>query len=184
VTFNAYVPQDAPVVADFDLTPETGQMPVQAVLTNNSTGANSYHWDFGNGKTSTLENPKNLYKEEGEFTITLIATRNQLCADTLSKIIKVTDYVQLTIPNVFSPNRDGNNDIFTFTAYGFSEFSCTIFNRWGEHVYSWDQEKGGWDGRSSAGVEVPDGVYYYILKAKDNDGNQIEERKGSITLVR
>ena len=87
------------------------------------------------------------------------------------------------IDNVFSPNGDGINDVFSFGEFGMDNMNVSIFNRWGEQVYSWDGDNGSWDGKGVDGEELSEGVYFYVLKATGADGYYYE-KKGSITLIR
>ena len=96
----------------------------------------------------------------------------------------------LQAPNVFTPNGDGVNDAFVINAENMKEVGCTIYNRWGEvvEVRSWQTAVGNksitvWDGRNNSGVECTEGVYYYIVEAKDNNGKGYEE-KGNVSLIR
>ena len=77
----------------------------------------------------------------------------------------------IDIPNAFSPNGDGVNDIYRVkTNYvGIVEFRATIFNRWGQKLYEWTDLDGGWDG-TSGGKEVKQGTYFVVVKAKGSDG--------------
>lgn len=84
-----------------------------------------------------------------------------------------TSYGQnvVTIPNIFTPNGDGDNDIFTIRdADSFDELTCTIFNRYGEPVYRFYGVNGSWDGYSHAGVKVSAGVYFVLLEVAASDG--------------
>ncbi len=77
----------------------------------------------------------------------------------------------LKVPNAFSPNNDGVNDVFMVTYKSLVEFEAYIFNRWGQRIYEWrfaDIDKG-WDGTFN-GSPVKDGVYFIVIKAKGSDG--------------
>ncbi|MDC0204748.1 gliding motility-associated C-terminal domain-containing protein [Flavobacteriales bacterium] len=87
------------------------------------------------------------------------------------------------INNVFSPNGDGINDVFSIGEFGMDNMSVSILNRWGEEVYSWEGDGGKWDGKGVDGQTLSEGVYFYVLKATGMDGYYYEE-KGSITLLR
>jgi len=83
------------------------------------------------------------------------------------------------MPNVFSPNGDGKNDIFSIPGICKGEtLHIDIFNRWGILMYSSDSRKDGWDGRTTAGVEAEDGTYYYIINLKE------KSYKGFFQLIR
>ena len=71
----------------------------------------------------------------------------------------------INIPNVFTPDGDGINDVFYISNNGFKEFQIEIFNRWGVKVFESMSPNIKWDGRSTAGIELSEGTYYYVLKA-------------------
>ncbi|MCB0401691.1 MAG: gliding motility-associated C-terminal domain-containing protein [Flavobacteriales bacterium] len=89
----------------------------------------------------------------------------------------------IIIPNVFTPNGDGQNDVFTVSGVNLAEVNCNIYNRWGQHLYSWDNVNGAWDGRTTAGAEVPDGTYFFIIEAVGTDGTEYF-KKGTVSLIR
>lgn len=86
--------------------------------------------------------------------------------------------VRFFLPNIFTPNNDGVNDLFL--AKGVYDFSLQIFNRWGNVVFKSDAPGTWWDGKSENGKDVPDGVYFYILNAADRN----EMFKGTVELIR
>lgn len=91
---------------------------------------------------------------------------------------------KLEMPNAFSPNGDGINDIYK-AKEGFSsivEFEATIFNRWGQKLYSWTDPAGGWDG-TYKGKKVAQGVYYVLVKAKGADGRKFNIKR-DVNLLR
>jgi hypothetical protein len=73
--------------------------------------------------------------------------------------------------------------VFQLKGDGFKSLECVIFNRWGELIYEWQNIKDSWNGVSMAGVEVSDGVYFYIIKATGNDGI-VYKHQGPILLAR
>ena len=86
------------------------------------------------------------------------------------------------IPNVFSPNGDGNNDYFLVRGEKIEQIELRVFNRWGNCVFSTEDISGGWDGKYN-GQDCPEGVYFYTLMVTYLNG-VLEERKGNITLLR
>ncbi len=90
----------------------------------------------------------------------------------------------LTFPNAFSPNGDGINDFYKpKAAESIVEFHATIYNRWGQKIYDWDDVRGdGWDGRFN-GTDVKPGVYFVQVKAKGADGREIIIKK-DVNLLR
>ncbi len=107
----------AQTAALFSSNDSIGCAPLNISFVNNSTGANSYVWDFGNGNSSTLANPSNIYTTTGTYTVTLIAINTTTGArDTIQK----TNYVQVIDPPVadfFSTITSGciNNAVIAFT---------------------------------------------------------------------
>ena len=73
------------------------------------------------------------------------------------------------IPNIFTPNGDGINDIFRINAAGYEEMTVTIYNRQGEQVYRFYGLNGSWDGYTHAGVKVSPGVYFVIVEVSLGD---------------
>lgn len=91
---------------------------------------------------------------------------------------------KLEFPNAFSPNGDGINDIYK-AKEGYRsivEFQATIFNRWGQKIYSWNDPAGGWDGKHN-GKDVKQGVYYVLVKARGADGRKFNIKK-DVNLLR
>ncbi len=139
-------------------------------------------WDLGDNNFSSDSSFMHIYNLAGQYYATIILTDESGCLAYDTVWIDV-DGRDIIFPNIFTPNGDGINDIFSFRGEKIEEFKCTIFNRWGQKVYSWDAPVGGWDGRSFAGVEMPSGEYYYVLRAVDFNGELIE-KKGVIMLNR
>lgn len=154
------------VIADFTFDPQTGEAPLTVNFTNTSTNANTFSWSFGNGSTSTNQDPSTVYNIEGTYTIVLVAS-SSLCSDTAIKTIFVDEGFVIEIPNVFTPNEDGANDLFHIKVKGVKSAEGYIYNRWGQLLYSWDALKNSWDGIASNGEKCPDATYYYIIKVID-----------------
>ena len=89
---------------------------------------------------------------------------------------------ELYIPNAFTPNGDGKNDIWKPYGWLIKELDMKIFNQWGQMIYSTSNANGGWDG-AVKGKQQPVGVYVYVMRVVSQDG-KILERKGSVNLVR
>lgn len=171
------------VFADFVATPSTGIAPIVINFNEQCLGANSYTWSFGNGNpNSNLPNPNNQYTTGGTYTVMLIASSGP-CSDTAYATIIIEDEFMLEIPNVFTPNGDNSNDVFYVKSKGVKEFDLQIFNRWGEKIFQFSGPKAEWDGNSTSGAKVPDGTYYFFLKANGFDGNELE-KQGTVNLFR
>ena len=89
------------------------------------------------------------------------------------------------MPNVFTPNGDGSNDVFFLKTANLTEVTAFIFDRWGNKVYEVTSSTGNiaWDGKNISGKECPAGVYFYIIKATGKDSKEYDT-KGNITLFK
>ncbi|MBP9083175.1 MAG: PKD domain-containing protein [Bacteroidia bacterium] len=140
----------------------------------------SWNWYFGDGGTSFEQNPIYEYQQSGFYEVMLIVNEGTICADTAQRtlIIDENSIAGLFIPNVFTPNNDGLNDLFELKYTELcDEISIKIYNRWGQQVFQSDNKQFKWDGKFK-GKDVPDCVYYYIFKGK------VSTRSGSITIIR
>ena len=173
-----------PVTASFNLNPITGETPLVVNFTNTSSSeAINFLWQFGTGDTSTAENPNYTYVPLGNFIVCLTADNGFGCSDSACSAVDIFINSVFVIPNVFTPNGDDNNDVFTIKGIGLKTMDAEIFNRWGEKIYEWHTTNGGWDGRSASGVEASEGTYYFIMKATGIDGEEYF-KKGAFTLLR
>ncbi|MCD8304851.1 MAG: gliding motility-associated C-terminal domain-containing protein [Prevotellaceae bacterium] len=125
------------------------------------------------------------FTTSGSFYVQLYATFT-LGTDTISypeegeedPIQVVISESILEMPNAFSPNGDGYNDVYK-AKEGYQSivsFKATIINRWGQKLYSWDDPAGGWDGKVN-GHTVKDGVYFVIVDAMGADGKHYKIRR-------
>ncbi|MDD6820530.1 MAG: gliding motility-associated C-terminal domain-containing protein [Prevotella sp.] len=125
-------------------------------------------------ETTTYE-----FKQSGmtkvELYVTMAGSDEAELTATFS--ISITNSM-LEMPNAFSPNGDGVNDIYKTKENHKSivEFHAYIFNRWGQKIYDWTDINGGWDGTWN-GKDVKDGTYYVLVKAKGADGINYEIKK-------
>ena len=179
--------------------------PLEATFTScteNADGWNAhYEWRFykdGKRESPYLirydETTTYTFTEAGAHYVELYATFTQ-GNDTVcytdeywtsegSPITITISESKLEMPNAFSPNGDGINDIYK-AKEGYQsivEFHAYIFNRWGQKLYDWDDPAGGWDGKYK-GKDVAQGVYYCLVKAKGADGRNYSIKK-DINLLR
>jgi gliding motility-associated-like protein len=136
-----------------------------------------WNWNFGDTTFSTKENPEKVFDQVREYEVKLKYTTSNECVDSVMLKVDVGQ-AEISIPNVFTPNGDGYNELFTIKdlEYYMSN-ELMIFNRYGKRVYSTNNYQGNWDGDN-----LKDGVYFYVLKAKGYFGTDIF--KGSISIMR
>jgi len=158
------------ISSDFIASVTTGIIPLTVNFTYTGIGANSWYWNFGDGNTSTEQNPSHIFNEMGLYNVILTVNSGapDSCISSSAIIIEAVLPSEVKIPNVFTPNRDGINDIFTVANKGLETANMKIFNRWGKLVAEWDGAQGGWDGTIN-GIPASEGVYYYIFTAKGFD---------------
>lgn len=89
----------------------------------------------------------------------------------------------ISVPNIFTPNNDGINDVFKITCKNILTLHCRIYDRWGILVEELTAPNQVWDARTTSGMVASDGVYYYIIEAKGEDSKSYSE-KGFIHLIR
>jgi gliding motility-associated-like protein len=142
-----------------------GSKPDSVCVTNTSAGTVSWAWNFGNGNISGLQQPPCIsYADSGSYCIRLRVIANNGCSDSTTQCIHLerrADVVYV-VPNVFSPNGDGINDVFQIRNSGLKSMNCLIYDRWGKKLYEITSPSGSWDGKSG-NSRMSDGVYYYVL---------------------
>ena len=100
-------------------------------------------------------------------------------------VFSTLSYAQsdVAIPNVFTPNGDGINDVFEVHTEGYATLKCSIFNRHGGLVYQYYGLKGFWDGRTHADMECVDGTYFVLLEL-GIEGGETVTFQGDLQLFR
>jgi len=154
-------------------------------VNDKSTGATTGVWDFGNGNTlpylPTNASETNNYADGGNYTVSLIVKNDGPCYDTLTKQICVSDQIYF-IPDIFSPNGDGVNDILFVRSSEVEELNFRVFDRWGKMVFESSSVDQGWDG-TFKGKNLEAGVYFYYVYMKLVSGEELNE-KGDVTIKR
>lgn len=183
VTINAAIQPTAAFSVDSAYTCEG----VAYQFTDQSSQATTVVYYFGDGTSSTQQNPIHIFPYNGTYTVSLIAT-NPPCKDTAYAVVSIADmsnYGKAGPANVFSPNNDGVNDCFhpSLTGPGADTlkhcFHIEVFDRWGIKMFETNNVKYCWDGTNHEnGKPAVDGTYYYIARL----GKSVI--KGYVTLLR
>ena len=141
-----------------------------------------YAWDFGDGSTSDEANPLHTFDGLSDYEVSLQVTNAIGCTDIAYTLINGP--VLLYIPNAFTPNNDGINDVFRVIGSSIERFEILIFNRWGEKVYESTDINQVWDGSHEGGnYYVPNDIYQYVVKVKGFDTDAFE-RSGTVSVMR
>ncbi len=150
----------------------------------------SMNWMFtGTGvegyDTSNVEHPQRVFENPGKFPVMLIQRTDMGCVDTVVKFIEVIEDFNVYIPNAFTPNGDGNNDVFNIKGLGLKStgYSMEIFDRWGHLIYATKDYTKGWDGTAKGQISQ-DGVYIYKIYATGANGEGKKEYIGHVTLMK
>ncbi|MCW3125000.1 MAG: hypothetical protein JWO03_658 [Bacteroidetes bacterium] len=169
-------------VAGFILHPVGDSLYVGAItVISTAQDANSISWKL-NDQVVTLENDSFLpVTASGDYCVRQEVISLLGCADTMQKCFYVLDDA-FVMPNAFTPNGDGVNDIFLGSGKGVRSYDLKIFNRWGEIVFESDQLSIGWDGYYRGALQPP-GVYVYEVNVSLLN-NKTHLYKGSVTLIR
>ncbi len=141
----------------------------------------TYRWNYGDCLTCSTITVKpteeyNYYRCEAINEYGCIAT----CYYT---VMIEGIYGNVFVPNIFTPNSDGNNDEFKLYGKNIRFHNLQVFNRWGEKIFDTDNENNGWDG-TYKGEPQPPGVYVYIVKYSPLYNAENRNIKGSVTLFR
>lgn len=153
-------------------------------ITDLSVGATNWVYDFGDGSGSLNPELIHFYEEAGQYIIVQAVTNAAGCADSDSILISIEENEILPpkLPNAFSPNGDGNNDVFYVRGGPFETIHFRIYNGWGQQVFETTDPEFGWDGTFEGKPET-NGVYVYSVVATTTEGITYD-RSGKITLVR
>lgn len=180
-TINVFV---STVVADFtdDAEHATTEDPVH--FYNASTPNCDYSWYFTNGQTSTEKDPTLLLEDPGTYVACLLVRDQRGCMDTACKALTIECLDELYIPNTFTPNNDGLNDIFRVVTPGgcLQKFSLLLYDRWGELIFKSEDVSKGWNG-TYKGVPAKEDIYVYLLDYTMSN-KKARTRTGHITLMR
>jgi gliding motility-associated-like protein len=156
---------------------------LRVFTTDLSEGAVSYLWTFSDGTTSTEQEPSPVMTYGGDLVISLTITDALGCTASVTQSYpsgSLEDHTDITMPNVFTPNGDGDNDLFgpITDAYLGGCLRMNVFNRWGQQMFESLGNSTTWDGRTFAGEPAVVGTYFYTI---DLNGLRFE---GSVQLIR
>lgn len=149
-----------------------------------SLGATQGYW-VANGDTIPYVpgvNPQFSFTEPGTYPIKLVVMNEGNCDDEYSLEICILDPTKIFMPDIFSPNGDGLNDIFYVRGGGITELQFIIYDRWGMKIFETTDPYTGWDGTINGAPAMP-GMYVWHLNVTMNDGSSTSQ-KGDITLIR
>ncbi len=159
-----------------------------AYFHNETLLGESYQWYFTENDSSSLMNPHFVFDVEGRnyVEVLLVATSMHGCVDSILQVITIQREPLVYLPNTFTPNGDGLNEIFApiiNEGIELQDFEFTIYNRWGELVFRTVDLFEGWNGTYKGNI-VPDGVYSYIVNIKHIGSSVREKFTGHINVLK
>lgn len=176
---------------DFRFSPESPDLQNSIVdFENLSFGADFYQWTFDTLGGSTKEEPQFNFPnlEEGSYTVCLLTSNQEGCTEQMCTRITIEGRVFVFIPNAFTPDNNGKNDIFLPVVSGIRDdikgYTFLIFDRWGRQIFASNDPDQGWDGTMPNGKMAIPGVYTYSLKLFSKYRGQIFQYNGPIQLIR
>ena len=142
-----------------------------------------YFWNFGDGETSTAADPLHQYDGLQSYEGSLLVTNWLGCQDSVD--FNYLPPISLYIPNSFTPNNDGINDVFQVQGDGIESYELIVFNRWGDVVYRSTDLGDVWEGDVQNGKDyyAIDNTYNYLVKLKGYNTDAFEQ-SGTITIIR
>ena len=182
-TYAQYISVVPPPTAAFSASPQPANPDFTTIqfTDNSSADVTGWTWDFDTIPpfASSISEPVVTFPSEpGAYPVQLVVENAAGCTDTVIAYILVVPNGDLDMPNVFSPDGDGVNDRFVPLDEYPGRGRLSIYNRWGQEIFSTTSITVGWNGAG-----VPDGTYYWIVEALDTR-TDIKYRTGHVTLLR
>jgi gliding motility-associated-like protein len=188
-TINMITVYNIPSVA-FSVSPQPATILSPTIqFTSQSTdqyGRVEWEWTFGDNSdsTSTMQNPVHTYQDTGSYCAQLTVTDIHGCVDSAKECLAIEPHFTLYIPDAFSPNGDGLNDVFMAKGQYIKNFEMYIFDRWGAEIFYSNSINTGWNGTANGSSTVcQEGTYAYKILVTDSRDKQ-HSYLGSVAIVK
>jgi gliding motility-associated-like protein len=184
---NAICVIPGPTAAFSTASPEIDFSTGELSFINNSINYIGSIWQFGDGTSATLDNPIHTYPAAtiDSYNVMLVVYDANGCSDTAYSVVESNDLVRLTVPNGFTPNGDGLNDIFIPVVSNSDQikfYRFEVYNRWGQLIFESTKPGEGWDGKFN-GKQAQFGVYNWIVRFEVPE-NEPVKANGHVTLIK
>ena len=182
-------------IADFTFHPPFADIENPIIyFINQSSGDSIWSWDFGDPASGNLnysyeKSPYHLYNTPDTFSILLIVSSDKGCIDSTYKNVIYRPEYTFYVPNAFTPNGDGLNDLFGPEGIGMNadDYKMYIYDRWGGLIFKTNDINKYWDGKiKDSDIDQPPGVYVWVIlfsKTSDYD-RHLYRYTGQVTLIR
>lgn len=176
-------------IALFDYNPAPGSVLQNEIQFNNlSVLGDTYNWTFSTLGASTDVNPSYVFSNEyGDiYEVCLEAITVNNCRDTLCLPIEIEEKLLLYVPNTFTPDGDGRNDIFIPSNQGAdpNNYELIIFDRWGDIIFTTKEKTKGWDGNNQGEPCKQDTYIWQVRTSMIGDPTEKKLLRGHVNLVR
>jgi gliding motility-associated-like protein len=164
--------------------PSSGYAPLDVQLSYRGE-AREASWNTGDTEAPIVQpDVTHTFEKPGTYTVELNTIDPDGNKHTTRTTIEVKEPSMVEdIPNVFTPNGDGINDVFRVTGERISKLEGAIFNKSGGQIYRWTGTSGGWNGLLLSGETATEGTYFYVIFAQGDDERSYQF-KGTVTLIR
>ena len=169
--------------ADFSINPNPAQALETVTFTDLSTGPSSlvnWYWAFGDSAVGNSQNITHVYDNQGVLQVFLVVKDINGCLDSARKDISII--LLPDVPTAFTPNGDGQNDLFLVRGGPFKTINIRVYNNWGQLIFETNDQFEGWNGTFN-GTEQPLGVFVWVVEVEMFNGEKIK-KTGDVTLLR
>lgn len=157
-------------IGEFDVTFDN-------LSSNNTT---QWYWDLGDGTTDSAQYTAHRYLDTDDHDVWLTVWNPIGCVDSVMLVVQPPAHVY--VPNSFTPDGDGVNDLFAPIGHDLSDYEFSVFDRWGELIFASTSPDQTWDGKVG-GAEPKQDVYVWKLKTSGRRFGPVEY-VGNVTLIR
>ena len=169
--------------ANFSINPNPVEALETANFTDLSTGPNSlvnWYWAFGDSTASNSQNTTHVFNDQGDYSILLVVKDINGCIDSARQDISII--LLPDVPTAFTPNGDGENDLFLVRGGPFKSINVRIYNNWGQLIFETNDQLEGWNGKFKE-VDQPLGVFVWVVEVEMFNDKKIK-KTGDVTLLR
>jgi len=178
-------------VADFTTSPNVINIRTSEVLFENlSSHVDQSFWQFDSLGSSVQKHPTFQFPNdnEGLYQVLLAVSSEEGCTDTIVKAVEVEGLLSVNIPNAFTPDGDGVNDVFVPIIHGYDEFNSNytfaVYDRWGVLLFESTTIGEGWDGNGKSGDPCKVGTYVYQVKVQSKFKAEVQNFTGGVNLIK